>query len=656
MNNKIIVSVLFAVIFINLTSSLFSEEVSMQSESTEVTQALREEIRWLQAEAFDMEVTLASRKPEKLSEATAAIYVITQEDIRRSGVTSIPEALRMVPGLQVARINANRWAVSSRGFNGTFANKLLVLIDGRSVYTPLYSGVYWDVQNVMLEDVERIEVIRGPGGALWGANAVNGIINIMTKNSKDTQGGLLTEMVGSEERNVTGVRYGGKIGKEAFYRIYARYLNHDDFVIASSSDDSNDNWQNSQGGMRIDWDLSAVDSLMLKGDIYDGDVNQLSDRSLQRQDKDVSGVNLLGRWKHAFSDDSDMYLQTYYDHTYRKDAFFREKRDTFDLDLQHRFMLGSLNELIWGLGYHYTSDDFNSFSAFDLNPDREGDHLFSVFIQDKVSLFNDRLQLTVGTKLEHNDYTGIEAQPNVRILWRLAKRHRAWVAVSMAVRTPSRGDHDMVTNTGRSIVLGSGDFVSEDILAYEIGYRVQPIESLSIDIAAFFNDYDNLTTDEKGSPISNLPTRIMDNKMDGETFGLEVSTNWNVTDSWKIIAGYTFLQMQLHLDKTSTDIGEDVKIEGRDPQNQGHLRSYLNLPYDLEFDTSLNYVDHLSTGDVSSYLRLDARLGWQPTESLDVSFGVRDLLDDDHLEFRGIRGLVETEIERNVYARLTWRF
>lgn len=653
--NKFIIYAIFASIVFN-TSLLFSEETSSQPEGTAAEQAIREEIRWLQAEAFALDVTLSSRKPEKLSEATAAIYVITQENIRRSGVTSIPEALRMVPGLQVARINANRWAVTSRGFNGTFANKLLVLIDGRSVYTPLYSGIYWDVQNLLLEDVERIEVIRGPGGALWGANAVNGIINIMTKNSKDTQGGLLTEMVGSEERNVSGVRYGGKIGKEAFYRIYARYLNHDDFVIASSSDDSNDNWQNSQGGMRIDWDLSAVDSLMLKGDIYDGDVNQLSDRSLQRQDKDVSGVNFMGRWKHAFSDDSDMYFQTYYDHTYRRDAFFREKRNTFDLDLQHRFMLGSLNELIWGLGYRYTSDDFNTFSTFDLNPDREGDNLFSVFIQDKVSLFNDRLQLTIGTKLEHNDYTGIEVQPNARILWRLAERHRVWAAVSRAVRTPNRSEHDMVNNTGRIIVLGSGNFVSEDILAYEIGYRVQPIESLSIDIAAFSNDYDNLETSEEGGPISNLPTIIEDNKMDGETFGLEVSTNWNVTDSWKIIAGYTFLQMQLHLDQASTNIGRDVKMEGKSPQNQGYFQSYLDLPYDLEFDTSLNYVDHLSSLDVPSYLKLNVRVGWRPTESLDISVGVRDLLDDDHLEFRGIRGLVETEIERSVYARLTWRF
>jgi len=343
MRDNITVLILIVVLVLNLTSTIFSEEVTMQPESTGPNQSLREELRWLRAEAFDLEVSLASRKSEKLSETTAAIYVITQENIRRSGVTNIPELLRMVPGLQVARINANRWAVSSRGFNGTFANKLLVLIDGRSVYTPLFSGVYWDVQNVLLEDVAQIEVIRGPGSTLWGANVVNGIINIITKTSKDTQGGLLTGGAGDKaERAVGGFRYGGKIYKDAYYRLYTRYFNHDDFDISSSGDDANGNWQISQGGFRIDWDLSAVDSLTLQGDIYDGDVNELARRSLRRQDKDVSGVNVLGRWKHTFQDTSDMVLRMYYDQTYRKeDVIFREIRDTFDLDFQHRFMAGS---------------------------------------------------------------------------------------------------------------------------------------------------------------------------------------------------------------------------------------------------------------------------------------------------------------------------
>ena len=502
-------------------------------------------------------------------------------------------------------------------------------------------------------------LIRGPGSTLWGANAVNGIINIITKTSKDTQGGLLTGGAGDKaERAVGGFRYGGKISKDAYYRLYTRYFNHDGFNIRSSGDDANDSWQISQGGGRIDWDLSSVDSLTLLGNYYDGDVNELSRRSLRRLDKDVSGVNVLGRWKHTFPDTSDMVLRMYYDRTFRKEeVIFREIRDTFDLDFQHRFMSGSRNELIWGLGYRYTSDDFDSFSTFTLDPEREGDHLFSAFVQDKISLLNDRLQLAFGTKLEHNDYTGVEIQPSARALWRLAERHRVWAAASRAVRTPNRSESDQRNNTGRIIILGSRDFVSEDILAYEIGYRVQPIYSLSIDIAAFFNDYDNLLTIERGAPISGLRTILEDNKMDGETFGLEVSTNWSVTDSWKLAAGYTYLQMQLHLDKVSTNIGRDISIEGSSPQNQGYLRSYLDLPYNLELDTSFNYVDHLSNGDIGSCLRLDVRLGWQPTESLEVSFGVRDLLDDDHLEFHGISsGLVETEIERSIFGKITWRF
>jgi iron complex outermembrane receptor protein len=514
----------------------------------------------------------------------------------------------------------------------------------------------------MLEDVERIEVIRGPGSTLWGANAVNGVINIITKNSEDTQGGLLTGGAGDKaERVVGGFRYGGKISKDAYYRLYARYFDHDNFNISTTSpgDNSNDNWQISQGGFRIDWDLSPVDTLTLKGDIYGGDVNELTRSSLRRLDKNVSGVNVLGRWKHIFSDTSDMSFQMYYDRTYRKeDVFFREIRDTFDLDYQHRFRFDRQHELIWGLGYRYSTDDFNSFSTTTLNPDREGLHLFSAFVQDEISLIDDHLQLTLGTKIEYNDFTGLELQPNVRVLWSPTQRQKVWAAISRAVRTPNRSENDIRTTTGSSIVLGNEGFDSEDVLAFELGYRVQPLKSLAVDIATFFNIYDDLQTVETGiDPFSGLSSFIVHNKMDGETFGLEISTEWNVTDSWKLTAGYTYLQMQLHLDDTSTDIGKDVTVESSSPQNQGSLRSNLDLPYNLELDNSLNYVDHLGTGDISSYLRLDARLGWQPTESIDVSIGMRNLLDDDHAEFRGPSGgLIKTEIERSIFAKITWRF
>lgn len=625
------------------TIPIFSEEVSMTSEDMETIQ---EEIRWLQAEAFDLEVTLVSRKPEKLSEAAAAVYVITQESIRRSGATSIPEVLRMVPGLQVARVHADIWAITSRGFNTAFAQKLLVLIDGRSVYTPLFAGVYWDVQNVMLEDVERIEVIRGPGGTLWGANAVNGIINIMTKNSKDTQGGLLTGTVGFEEEGVGGFRYGGKIGKDAYYRLFARYFDHGNFVDAGDG-----KWDIQHGGWQIDWNMSSVDSLTLQGNLYDGDLDLLSRRNISRN-TDVSGGNMLGRWKHIFSDTSDMKIQMYYDRTYRKTQITREIRDTFDLDTQHRFRLGSLNEIIWGIGYRYTTDDIVGFRTLQLNPDSKGDHLFSAFVQDEISFFGDRLKLIFGTKIEHNDYTAVEIQPNARVLWRLSQNQRIWFAFSQAVRTPTRMENDRsFVMAGRSS-FGTQDFRSEDLNAYELGYRIQPLDNISIDITGFYNVYDNLPTFEEGELFT-------ENKMDGEAYGLEISANWNVTDYWKLTAGYTYLKMHLRFDETSSDtrgFGVDEE-EGQNPRNQAQLLSYLDLPYGMEFDTFLYYVDHLGTFvDIPSYLRLDARLGWKPTESLDLSIGIRNMLDGEHLEFGLNPSSFGIEVERSVYGSITWRF
>ncbi len=670
-----LVIVAFSVALTFFVIPTFPAETSELSQNKSET-AVDEEIKWLQAEAFDYDVVLASRKSEKLFKTAAAVYVITQEDIRRSSATNIPEVLRMVPGINVARIDANKWAVTSRGFNGRFANKLLVQIDGRSVYTPLFQGVFWDVQNVLLEDVDHIEVIKGPGGTLHESNAVNGVIRIITKKSQNTQGGLLTGMYGTKERAVGGFRYGGMLGKDAYYRFYARYFNHDDFGDTFNGHEGNDKWDVQHGGFRIDWDMSSVDSLLIKGGYYDGDGNELVDLSSgsERRDFDFSGANLLTSWKHVFSKDSDAVFQIYYDHTYRKAEVFRDKRDTFDLDLQHRFRLGSRQAIIWGLGYRFTSDGYLARKTLELDPNGRGLNLFSAFLQDEISIIDDLLRLTLGSKFSYRDYTGLEIQPTARILFTPSKRHTVWGAVSRAVKRPGRFDRDIdhaVTtfplgpfNTGILKVLGSHDSVSEEMISYELGYRIQPIDNLSVDFAGFYSVYDNLQSSEVLDPFPISPTDIVfpvvdDNEIHGKTYGFEISANWNVTDYWKLKTGYTFLRMDLSHDGASTNFENEADArEGLSPNNQAHILSYLDLPHNLELDTSLYYVDHLTTDNVSSYLRLDMRLGWKPTKSLDMSIGMKNMLDGEHFEFSGTTSdrIESTEVERSVYVKITWQF
>ena len=389
-------------------------------------------------ELVNLKVTSVSKKPENLSHAPAAITVITGEDIRRSGATTIAEALRLAPGLEVARQDSVSWAISSRGFNDIFANKLLVLVDGRSVYTPLFSGVYWDVQDTLLEDIDRIEVIRGPGAALWGANAVNGVINITTKTAKETQGGLVTGGGGTEERGFGSVRYGGKINDQSWYRVYAKYFNRDDSAMPAGGP-AGDEWDGLRGGFRVDWEHSPPNLLTLQGDIYSGTEHQRYAlatptppySSLQPQKIQVAGGNLLGRWTHTFNEDADLRFQTYYDRTQRELEIFKEDRDTFDLDLQLHHPFGERQDIVWGLGYRHT-DSYNLKSNFNLSfvpTDRKTEE-YSALVQDEISLVRDRLRLTIGSKFEHNDYTGFEIQPSGRLLWTPHPRHSAWASIS----------------------------------------------------------------------------------------------------------------------------------------------------------------------------------------------------------------------------------
>lgn len=628
---------------------------------------------------MDIEVTSVSKKEQKLSESAAAVYVLTAEDVRRSGHTSIAEALRMVPGMEVARVDANKWAISSRGFNSPFAEKLLVLIDGRSVYDPLNSGVFWDVQDTLLEDLDRIEVIRGPGATLWGANAVNGVINVITKPSRQTQGFLVMGGGGAGEKAVGGIRYGGKIKDGFFYRIFAKYRNQSRFATPAGAD-MRDALEIVHGGVRADWEVNSRDALTLQGDIYGGDsgglltVATLSPPFSEIIDDDIKskGGNFLGRWSRRFSSSSDMALQLYYNRVNQPRTIERLVHDTTDLDFQHHFAWGGRQDLVWGSDYRFTRVHVDPGFTFSLNPSSEKIHFISGFLQDEITLVKDRLRLSVGSKMEWNQFTGFEIQPSGRLLWTPHSRHTFWGAVSRAVRTPSLYENGSRSNTvafpnpDGSIsligVLGGPSFQSEDLLAFEAGYRLIPSKKISFDLAAYLNFYDHLHSTEMGVPAFEAdpaPPHVLipltyQNLSNGRVYGVELASRWDVFPRWTLSAAYTFLKMHVSFDASSNDTSGPQR-EGQDPEHQFHVRSFLDLPHHLEFDTLFYFVDRLKSGPVPRSLRLDARLGWRPIKNLDVSVVGQNLLKSRHAEFVDVF-FTSAEVPRSVYGKLTWTF
>lgn len=626
-------------------------------------------------ELMNIEVTSVGKKSQKLSDAAAAIYVITQEDIRRSGATSIPEVLRMVPGLQVAQIDSNKWAVAARGFNDIFTDKLLVLIDGRSVYTPLYSGVFWDVQDTILEDIERIEVIRGPGATLWGANAVNGVINIITKTADETQGGLVTNAGGSEEQGSVSARYGGKIGDTVSYRVYAKYFDRDrsHFRPGGTKDDA---WNILRGGFRFDWRAATQDRFTLQGDLYDGDVGWvIADAQpvppflrLLRKESNISGGNLLGRWRHAFSEQSQGTLQMYYDRTRRDNLGLEETRDTVDLDWQHEVTPFARHSIVWGAGYRLTADQLRNAPFVAFSPASRKDHLFSAFIQDEITLIPDRLRLTLGSKFEHNDYTGFEAQPSIRFLWTPHRKHTLWAAVSRAVRTPSRINDDVrfniaafPTETGLPALVtlfGSRQSHAEELLAYELGYRSQLTPGLTFDATGFYMDYTSLSNSQTGTPtlqLASQPPYLLipqhfRNEGTGRSYGIELASQYHLAEWWRLQTAYTWLEVKIHP-------ANGDRFTGTSPHHQVNFRSMIDLPWRFELDTSVYYVDTLSGNRIPSYFRWDVRLGWHLTETLELSLVGQNLSTQHHREFQPRFAIGNgNEIERSAYGKLTWRF
>jgi iron complex outermembrane receptor protein len=599
-------------------------------------------------ELMDVEVTSVSLHPEKLSEAASAIQVITGNDIRRSGATSLPEALRLASNLDVAQIDSRQWAISARGFNNTTSNKLLVLMDGRTIYTPLYAGVFWDVQDTLMEDVDQIEVISGPGTTQWGDNAVNGVINITTKPAKDTQGLLLLGGGGTAVENFEGVRYGGALAPDLHYRVYGKYFDRDSSVFPNGQDGGSD-WHMGQGGFRMDWDASAGDLLTLQGDIYGGRAAQPG-----TGDTTMRGDNVIGRWSRTFSEKSDLKLQVYYDHTYRNvPGTFSEGLDTYDVDFQHRFPVGEQHDITWGLGYRLTKDSVGNTPVLAFLPADVTHQLYSVFGQDEIALVKDQVHLTLGTKIEHNDYTGVEYQPSARLAWRLSEEQTVWAAISRAVRMPSRIDRDFyVPPTPPFLLAGGPNFDSEKLVAYELGYRVQPQEQLSFSVATFYNDYSDIRSLEKVNPPAPFPL-VIANGLKAETYGAELTADYRATEWWRLRAGYT--QMHLHFrpkpGSTDTSFGS---TESHDSDYQFTLQSSLDLPGHWEFDTDFHYVASIANQSVPAYGEMDVRLGWQPLPQLELSLVGQNLLHNHHPEF----GTVPTrqEIERSVYGKAVWRY
>ncbi|HYG38368.1 MAG TPA: TonB-dependent receptor [Cytophagales bacterium] len=590
-------------------------------------------------ELMNIEVTSVSKRPEKLTEVASAIQIITQEDIRRSGATSLPEALRLAPNLQVAQLNSYAWIISARGFNALYSNKLLVMIDGRTVYSPLFAGVFWDAQSVVLEDVDRIEVISGPGGTLWGANAVNGVINIITKNASKTQGLYVSAAAGTYLKDMLEARYGGKIGSNFFYRVYAQHSDRNRTFLPDG-EGNKDKWGLTQSGFQLEWNASDKNTVSVQGNFYGGK------EKTTPMHTSLDGQNVLAQWNHDFSEKSKLIVQAYFDRTWRRMPSISNELETYDLDIQHNFLIGERHNVLWGAEYRLRDDHtLNYTTSAGILPNRRKMDLFSGFVQDEITLMPDHFKFTLGTKFSHNIFTGFEIQPSARLAWTPNEKHTVWGAVSRAVRTPSRIDVDYYIPTnpspGSPQVAGGPNFDSEKLIAYELGYRLQPQTNISLALATFYNQYDDLYSVEA---LPGTKTYQIQNGTKGSSMGTELSGTYQVGKRWRLRGGYTYFYKKLE-DKPGHTF--DPTTLGFDAKNRFLLQSFLNLPWNFQCDITTRYTDNLSS-KAPEYFTFDARLAWL-FKHWEISVVGQNLWENRHLEYA-------FEIPRSVYGKISCRF
>lgn len=650
---------------------------SQNSVPSDLTQISLEELMRVQ-------VTSVSKKEQQAWKSAAAIFVITQDDIRQSGATNIPDVLRMVPGVDVARIDANTWAISIRGFNYRYASNLLVMIDGRTVYTPGFSGVYWDQQNVPLDDIDRIEVIRGPGGTVWGANAVNGVINIITKSADETQGGLISAGTGSEQSGRGLAQYGGAAGQHGYYRLYGNYARVESGTLVSGGSAA-DGWHDAQAGFRADWTLSPKDKLTFEGG-YDGTsegqtvstlfFDRLPNTYTFADRIQVGSENVLGRWSHTFDNGSEVRLQMYYDRFRRFDQAL-DTLNTGDAEFEYHFHLGSRNDIVTGIGYRATAHSYTDGYEIAFGTGYRWDNLYSAFAQDEIQVSR-TASVSFGSKIEHNGYTGLEYEPSVQLVWNPGKHHLIWSSVSRAIRQPSwlatstRLDVSTfpVPSVGFGVyqLLGDSDPEAERVVDFELGYRAEMNRRLSFDLTGFLSHYGNIQTIEPAAPyftINPAPPHLVfpnfwENMAHARDYGVEIATNWNLTKAWRISPGFTFLQMKI----VRYSVSQDATVEmtpGDSPKFQWQVRSLWTLRRNLEWDTSAYFVGRLSggptaSGPVPSYTRLDSRLAWHLGEATEISVGGQNLLSPRHFEFTDGLQVNPTQVPRGVVLKVMQRF